>query len=101
MSATIQRGSDALEVTGVVNFATVIALRAEGERHISAAKTAKQVIFDLAQIQCTDSSVLPLLTAWLRVGKQQGVVVLFRQMPVVLERITKVCGMLPFIKHDG
>lgn len=97
MSATIEQQAGVLQVTGHINFDTVLPLRAEGERYLGEASPNDAIVFDLGGAQCVDSSVLPLLSAWLRAGKSRQVKVQFRQVPEALQQIANVCGLLPWI----
>lgn len=91
--AQLQQRNNSIHVTGFVNFATVMPLRAQGEQCIRDAIAVGQLQFDLSCVECTDSAILPLLTAWLRCSKRHQVNVRFVHFPPVIERIAKVCGL--------
>lgn len=98
VKATVhQDAPDRLKVTGTLNFDTVLALREAGERFLRDASTEQPIVFDFSQVNCVDTAVLPLITAWLRAAKRHGVVVQFRPIPESLAQIAKVCGLLPWI----
>lgn len=96
MSALIQRDG-ILQVTGDINFDTVVALREEGDRYIQKASADDILTFDLSAAQYVDSSILPLLISWLRSGQSHQVQVGFSNVPSALQQIAKVCGLLPWI----
>ncbi len=88
------------QVTQPINFATVLALRAQGEAVIRQSATDSIMMFDLNHVHCTDSAVLPLLAAWLRCGKQRGMTIRFCNVPDELARITRVCGLWPLLHQS-
>jgi len=94
----LRQGEDAVLVTGSVNFATVMPLCAQGEQWIQLAETSQRLTFDLSDIECTDSAILPLITAWLRFAAQRRVTVRFVRVPVVIERIARACGLWSLIE---
>lgn len=63
-----------LALTGEVTAASVLALRAEGERQIRAARQAGQdeLTIDLAGLATASSIVLSLLLCWHRLARSEG-----------------------------
>lgn len=78
---------DHVQVTGILSFATVPTLRAEGNQMI---KSRAAVVFDFQNVTCDDSSGLALLTAWTRYAQQCKTNITFVHLPQQLIDIAKV-----------
>ncbi len=72
-------GEGRLALSGEVTAASVLALRAEGERLIRAAAAAGNtaLVIDLAGLATASSIVLSLLLCWQRLARSQGLALTF------------------------
>ena len=76
-----------VQITGVLDFDTVIPLRTEGNRII---KSRDSVIFDFQNTTCADSSALALLTAWVRYADRLKKNIQFVHLPQQLIDVAAV-----------
>jgi|SRR5690554_5336675 len=72
----VQLNNNVLSVSGAVNAQTVVALRAQGEKLISAA--GKELIVDLKDLDTAHSVVLSMLLCWQRLARQRGISLSYR-----------------------
>lgn len=88
----------ALKVSGILNAFTVPRLLELSRPFF--AKGVSPLLADLDNVVYSDSAGLALLTAWLRLAKEYGKTICYRQMPEQMQTIAKVSGLelvLPWI----
>lgn len=85
-------------VTGVLVFASVVELLAKCE-HFFAGR--EELIFDLREVNHTDSSGLALLLELLDRGSAQGVSIRFRNMPPSLLGIARLSNAEQLLPVTG
>lgn len=77
-------------LAGDLSFETVPQLVDVGAQLFQA---GDQVCIDLAQVGRSDSAGLALLMSWLRLARQQGMHLRFRQVPAQLLGLAQVSGV--------
>jgi phospholipid transport system transporter-binding protein len=94
-------GPGVLLVVGVLDFATVPALAAEGERLLP---VSGRVEIDLSGVTAANSAGLALLLEWLEIARQRKLGLRFRALPdplVRLARLTNLTNLLPVSPAGG
>lgn len=94
-------GQGLLLVEGVLDFATVPALAAEGERLLPA---SGRVEIDLSGVTAANSAGLALLLEWLEIARRRNLGLRFRDLPdplVRLARLTNLTNLLPVSPAGG
>jgi anti-anti-sigma factor len=79
-----------LWMKGAIHFDNVVAVCKQG---IELMKTLEDIKINLQGLSHTDSSVLALLTAWVREARAQNKAIVFTHMPNFMQDITRVCGL--------
>jgi phospholipid transport system transporter-binding protein len=85
----IERGIDALAVSGRMTMAEASLLLEDG----CAALSAPATTFDLSAVTVADSAALSVLFGWLRAAKQRNIAVTFRNTPANLLSLAEVYGV--------
>jgi phospholipid transport system transporter-binding protein len=80
-------GTDRALVKGVLDFATVGALLADGSRAIRDARVA---FIDLSGVTASDSAGLALLLEWLSVARAAKVALRYENVPVQLQQLARL-----------
>jgi phospholipid transport system transporter-binding protein len=81
-----------LAVAGFLNFKNVVALRHQGKEWLQQPGTA-EVAIDLREVENSDNSGLVLLVAWMRDAHAARKTLVFRHVPVFLQRMAQVFGL--------
>jgi ABC-type transporter Mla MlaB component len=79
-----------LWVEGRIHFDNVVSMCRKG---IELMKTLENIKVNLQGLSQSDSSMLALLTAWVRESHEQKKAIVFIHMPIFMNDITKVCGL--------
>lgn len=79
-----------LQVTGQIQFDTVMTLYQESESLIS---MMKEIVIDLKNLEHGDSSGLALCTAWMRMAEAQKKSLHFINMPLFMQDLIRVYGL--------
>ena len=94
-AAIVSQGAARFGVEGTLDFDSVVALVAEGERLFSG---PGPVELDLQGVQEANSAGLALLLEWLDIARRRKLVLRFRNLPgslVRLAELTNLGGLLP------
>lgn len=75
---------------GELSFSTVTTL---SEKSTSLLWQAEQVTLDLEGVTRTDSAGLALLVEWLRIARQRGKTIQFRNIPQQMMAVAQVVGL--------
>lgn len=91
-------------VSGILDFAAVSALAAEGERLMRAAsrRGLERLSIDLSGIESANSAALALLVEWLEQACRRGLELVYVQPPQPLMRLARLSnldGLLPLATH--
>ena len=84
-----------VKVQGPLTFNSILPLLAQGEQILS---TQQTIVFDMQAVTQSDSAGLSLLIAWLRMAKKVGCAIQFKNIPLQLAAIVKVCGLEKIVK---
>ena len=79
-----------LFVKGSLNFYNVESAYQQG---LKLMKALQDIKIDLKGLAASDSSGLALLSAWVRMCRQQNKAILFNNMPSFMQDISRVCGL--------
>jgi len=88
VSCTLREQDGCWLLEGVINFHSVIALRAQGEAALRQADGT--LCFDFSGVSQTNTAALSLLLCWTRSAKALGREVQFRQLPAELHSMAAV-----------
>jgi len=88
------------QLQGMLSFANVVALRAQGRALIDD-MSASAFSIDLAQVDYQDSSVLIVCLAWLRDARQHKKNLSFANPPVLLREMAQLSGVDTLLFEDG
>ncbi|HFD86303.1 MAG TPA: STAS domain-containing protein [Gammaproteobacteria bacterium] len=86
----LRQSAGQFSLAGDLSFETVPQLVDVGAQLFQA---EDQVCIDLAQVGRSDSAGLALLVSWLRLARQQGKRLYFRQVPAQLLGLARVSGV--------
>jgi phospholipid transport system transporter-binding protein len=89
-AAHIDYQQDSLQVSGELNFVTVVALWRESIAKLSAYTT---LVFDMAKVTDCNSAGLALMLEWLKYARQANKKITFNNIPANLASIIKVAGI--------
>ncbi|WP_317932957.1 STAS domain-containing protein [Halioxenophilus sp. WMMB6] len=81
-----------LSVHGVVDFASVVALRNAGEAWLKN-EAPNQCCIDLSQVSQCNSAATTLLLCWLRSAEQLSKTVTIESMPTALRSLLDLAGL--------
>jgi phospholipid transport system transporter-binding protein len=97
----ISKDGNSILISGVLSFATVSALRDQGNQ---LQKNIQNPVFDFKEVTRSDSAALALLTAWARYARALGKTADFINIPpelmdiACLSRLDKVLSLRPLVK---
>lgn len=92
MSAEISASEPGkLQVSGELNFTTLLSLRRKGEQLI--AKGPDVIEVDFSGVHASGSGAVSLMMCWLRAACRSGKTLHFSGVPDLLERIIAVSGL--------
>ena len=94
-------GAGALKVDGPLDFSTVAALAADGERLFP---SQGRVEIDLSGVTTANSAGLVLLLEWMEIARRRKLTLRFRHLPdplVRLAALTYLTGLLPLARSGG
>lgn len=94
MAAQLCADRDCWRLEGVLDFASVPALVAEGAALV---RTQPELIIDLAGVESTNSAGLALLLEWLDLARAQGCALCYRHLPDALCRIAALSNALSLL----
>lgn len=92
---TIKPLGEQLLVSGDIDFSTVVSLRTDGENYI---QRMTKIIFDFTQVMQANSAGLTLMLSWLRCAKQLNKNIEFRNVPISLITMAKVCDLTAILR---
>ena len=92
-AATLQQINDGtIEVSGLIDFDSVLSCRSLGEGIFRSASSEK-LIFDLSKADINSNIGVSLMLCWLRHGSQNGKKIAFQGVPENLREIIQVSGV--------
>ncbi|MBV1914518.1 MAG: STAS domain-containing protein [Pseudomonadales bacterium] len=92
-SATLQQiNDDTIEVSGLIDFDSVLSCRSLGEEMIRSA-SSEELIFDLSKADISSNIGVSLMLCWLRYGAKKGKEIAFQGVPENLLEIIQVSGV--------
>ncbi|MES2216775.1 MAG: STAS domain-containing protein [Pseudomonadota bacterium] len=89
-AASIDYQADSLQVSGALNFVTVVALWRESLAKLPAYNALH---FDMAKVSDCNSAGLALMLEWLKYAKRNNKKIIFNNIPANLASIIKVAGI--------
>jgi len=96
MTMSVESTPLGLKLKGHIDFDNV---NEACERGLHLIQSMPEIAVDLRELERSDSSILALLTAWVRQAKAQNHTIVFNNMPKFMHDILKVYGLqeiLPF-----
>jgi phospholipid transport system transporter-binding protein len=88
--ASIKRENHCLQVSGDIDFGSVVSLWKESLPLIAA---DSKVVFYLSQVKTVNSAALALMLEWMKYAKRECKTILFQNLPQQLSSIAAVAGV--------
>ena len=79
-----------IELSGVLNFDSVVELREQGFLAIETIESEK-IIVDFSAVTKSDSSGLALMLSWLRYANKKNKTIQFMKVPQAIENLANSC----------
>lgn len=92
--ASIKRENHCLQVSGDIDFGSVVSLWNESLPLIAA---DSKVVVDLSQVKTVNSAALALMLEWMKYAKRECKTILFQNLPKQLVSIAAVAGVGGFV----
>ncbi|MGD0958539.1 MAG: STAS domain-containing protein [Methylomonas sp.] len=81
---------DSYSLTGDMTFAGIDRRTVDSFKLL---KASNQLSIDLAAVTVTDSAGLALMIEWIKFSNRQGILLKFKNIPVQLISLAKLCGL--------
>ncbi|MDA1076448.1 MAG: STAS domain-containing protein [Proteobacteria bacterium] len=91
--------TDQFDLKGVIDFSNMVAIRAQGETHIAARDALISV--NLKGLEESNSVTVALLIAWMRCANNQGISIVYINVPQELRDIIEFSGLTTVLPIDN